>query len=307
MTATNQSSRARCALVTGATGYVGSRLAGRLLAEGWLVHVITRQSSSLHLLDACLDRVTIHVHDGSVGRMLEILATANPDVVFHLAAKTASEHQVEDLDQLVTANVLFSAHLVEAMYRNGTKYIVNTETFWQHNNGTDTYDPVCLYAATKQAFCDILLYYVKTGHVRAISLVLYDTYGPGDPRRKLFAVLREAARRGGQVDMTLGEQIVDMTHVDDVVEAYIRAGEMLLMGNIDKLETYAVTSGHRMTLKQLVELAVCVTGVLIHPNWGGRPYRTNEVMVPWLGKPLPGWRPRIDLETGIREVFNELE
>lgn len=306
MIATNEFSRTRCALVTGATGYVGSCLAKKLLAEGWAVHVITRQSSSLHLLDACLDKMTIHVHDGSASGMLEILAVANPDVVYHLAAKAASEHKVDDIDQLIAANVLFSAQLVEAMCRNKTKYIVNTETFWQHNNGTDTYDPVCLYAATKQAFRDILLYYVKTGCVRAISLFLYDTYGPGDPRRKLFNVLKQAAREGRPIDMTPGEQIVDMVHVDDVVEAYIRAGEILLGGNSDKLEAYAVTSGRRMPLRQLVELTMHATGAPIHPNWGGRPYRENEVMVPWLGKPLPGWHPQVDLETGIREIFNEL-
>lgn len=306
MSSANQLNRTRCALVTGATGYVGSRLMRRLARDGWVVHVIVRQGSSLELLEECVDRLNIHVHDGSSRRMLAILALTKPSVVFHLAANAMAEHRAEDLDQLMVSNVLFSSQLVEAMYRNETRYIVNTETFWQHHSGTDSYDPVCLYAATKQAFRDILLFYLKTSRICAISLVLYDTYGPGDPRRKLFSVLRESVRRGGAVDMTPGEQIVDMTHVEDVVEAYILAGEMLLTGNV-QFETYAVSSGQRMTLKQLVELAVNATGVSIRPNWGAKEYRKNEVMVPWLGKPLPGWSPEIDLATGIREIFSKLD
>lgn len=307
MLITTPSVSTRSALVTGGTGYIGSRLVCRLLEDGWSVHVITRPRSSLHLLEACLGKLFIHAHEGSIARMLEILATAKPSVVFHLAAETLAEHRLEDLDQLISANVLFSTQLVEAMYRSEARYIVNTETFWQHNNGTDSYDPVCLYAATKQAFRDILRFYVKTGRVRAISLVLYDTYGPRDPRSKLFAVLRDAARGGRVIDMTPGAQIVDITHVDDVVAAYIRAGEMLLAGHNDEWETYAVTSGRRMTLRELVELAVHVTGASIHVNWGGKPYRPNEVMVPWLGKQLPDWHPKIDLQAGIRQIFNEVD
>lgn len=299
-------SHIKCALVTGGSGYIGSRLVERLISDGWRVHVILRPSSSLNLLGSCVNKLAIHLHDGSMGEMLNIVAATKPDVVFHLAAIASADHRPEDVDQMVLSNVLYSTQLVEGMIRNGVRNLVNTETFWQYREGSDDYDPVCLYAATKQAFHDILHYYVNTGGVRAISLVLFDTYGPGDPRKKLFNILKQAAHEIRPIDMTPGKQIVDMTHVDDVVDAYMQAAELLLTENIGRLETYAVTSGRRMTLKELVELTVHVTGASIHPNWGGRPYRKNEVMVPWLGKPLPGWRTKIDLETGIREIFTEL-
>lgn len=297
----------RCALVTGATGYLGSHLVRGLLAEGWQVHAITRPSSSQRLLDAHLQQIILHTHDGSMNGMLEIVAAVKPTVVFHLAAMVLSEHQVENVDQMVAANILFSTQLVEAMFQCGVKNFVNTETFWQYCEGSKDYDPVCLYAATKQAFRDILIYYVGVGRINAISLVLYDNYGPNDPRKKLFSFLKQAAQAARMIDMTPGEQIVDMTHVDDVVAAYLRAGQMLMSENVTNLDTYAVTSGQRMTLRQLVELVVHETGISIQPNWGGKPYRTNEVMEPWVGKPLPGWQPKIDLVAGVRDVFRRLD
>jgi len=295
----------KCALVTGGSGYIGSRLVARLVAEGWRVHVILRPSSSLSLLESCASRITIHRHKGSTDEMLEIVSAARPDVVFHLAAMASAEHRPESVDQMIASNVLYSAQLAEGMMRSGVKNLVNTETFWQYGDGSDRYEPAYLYAATKQAFRDILQYYVRVDAIRAISLVLFDTYGPGDPRKKLFGFLKEAARENRSADMTPGEQIVDMTHVNDVVDAYVHAGEMLLRGGIDNFETYAVTSGRRMKLKELVALAAQETGLPIHPNWGGREYRPNEIMVPWLGTPLPGWRPKTDLESGIREIFAE--
>lgn len=294
-----------CALVTGGSGYIGSRLVARLVAEGWRVHVVLRPSSSLGLLESCADRVTIHRHRGATGEMLDIVAAVRPDVVFHLAAMATAEHRPESIDQMITNNVLYSTQLVEGMMRSGVKNLVNTETFWQYGDGSDGYAPAYLYAATKQAFRDILQYYVKIDAIRAISLVLFDTYGPRDPRKKLFGLLKEAARENRTVDMTPGEQIVDMTHVNDVVDAYVHAAGMLLKGGVERFETYAVSSGRRVKLKELVALAARETGLPIFPNWGGREYRPNEIMVPCSGVPLPGWSPTTELEVGIREVFSE--
>lgn len=302
---TKEKSHNKCALVTGGSGYIGSKLIEGLIADDWKVHLILRPTSSLNQLSKYESRLVIHLHHGSTDEMLDIFALAKPDVVFHLAAMANAEHRSADVEQMIISNVLFSSQLVEGMARNGVKNLVNTETFWQHAQGTDQYEPVCLYAATKQAFHDILYYYTSTSAIQAISLVLFDTYGPDDPRKKLFNFLKLAAFNNKPIDMTPGQQIVDMSHVDDVVAAYLQAAEMLLATNIAKFATYAVTSGRRMKLKELVELIIRETGISIHPNWGGRPYRPNEVMVPWLGEPLPGWRPNIELEKGIREIFNE--
>jgi nucleoside-diphosphate-sugar epimerase len=301
-----RSNLSKCALVTGASGYIGSHLVEGLLAEGWQVHAITRPSSLQRLLEPYLQRIKVHVHDGSMQGMSRIIAAAKPDVVFHLAAMVSSEHRMEDVDQMINSNILFSTQLVEAMFLNGSRNLVNTETFWQHCNGSDDYDPVCLYAATKQAFRDLLGYYVSVARVNAISLVLFDTYGADDPRNKFFTFLKQAAKEKRQIDMTPGEQLVDMTHVDDVVAAYLLAGEMLLSEIVTNLKTYAVSSGQRMTLKQLVELIVHETGIPLQPRWGGRPYRTKEVMRPWVGELLPGWQPKVDMATGVRDVFTRI-
>jgi len=296
----------KSALITGATGYIGSRLAIKLLSDGWQVNIITRPSSSNSLLGQYYHRVKNFIHEGSIEGMLQIMYSAKPDVIFHLASVAKSEHHFKDIEPIINSNLLFSTQLLEAMRQSGVKNFINTETFWQYRSNTSDYYPTNLYAATKQAFRDILIYYVGAANINAISLVLYDTYGPSDPRQKLIELLKRAAQDARQIDMTPGQQLVDMTHIDDVVAAYLRAGEMLLSENSGYLNTYAVSSGHRMTLRQLVELIVRETGISIHPIWGGKPYRRNEVMIPWVGKPLPGWQPKIDLATGIRDVFKGL-
>ncbi len=68
-------------------------------------------------------------------------------------------------------------------------------------------------------------------------------------------------------------------------------------------ETYAVSSGAPVKLRELVEIYERITGNGLPIAWGGRPYRQREVMVPWnKGKPLPGWKPKVHLEEGIRNL-----
>jgi nucleoside-diphosphate-sugar epimerase len=76
----------RRALVTGATGFVGSHLVRHLLAEGWAVHVIVRPGSSLGQLTPSLSGMVMHRFDGNIELMRGIVCESQPDVVFHLAS-----------------------------------------------------------------------------------------------------------------------------------------------------------------------------------------------------------------------------
>jgi nucleoside-diphosphate-sugar epimerase len=68
-------------------------------------------------------------------------------------------------------------------------------------------------------------------------------------------------------------------------------------------ETFAVSSGAPIRLKDLVAVYQRTTGQMLPIEFGGRPYRPREVMLPWnRGRPLPGWRPRVDLAEGIRRT-----
>jgi NAD(P)-dependent dehydrogenase (short-subunit alcohol dehydrogenase family) len=48
------------ALLTGATGFLGSHLAARLVADGHDVHVIVRQTSNLGIFAKIINSITIH-------------------------------------------------------------------------------------------------------------------------------------------------------------------------------------------------------------------------------------------------------
>ncbi|HEY8666524.1 MAG TPA: NAD-dependent epimerase/dehydratase family protein [Tepidisphaeraceae bacterium] len=290
----------RCALITGATGFIGSHLARKLVEGKWTVHVLARPNSSLALIESLRDRIIIEIHDGTIESLARIVETARPEIVFHLASLFLSQHRGTDILPLVQANVGFGTQLLEAMAQNNCGRFINTGTAWQHYENRD-YSPVNLYAATKQAFEAIVQYYVEAHGLQAVTLELCDTYGPGDPRKKLLKLLREASRSGEFLPMSPGEQEIDLVHVDDVVEAYMLAAEQVLSEATSGHRRYTVSSGSPLKLRELVRKYEQVTGRQLRIEFGARPYRDREVMRPWeRGQRIPGWEPKTELADGIR-------
>ncbi len=292
----------KVAVVTGGTGFVGSNLIRCLVDIGWEVHAIVRPGSDLNVLDACIDKISLHTHDGSTEGLVKIMSAAKPKVVFHLASLFLSAHTPKDVAQLITSNVLFSSQLLEAMKESGVTNLVNTGTSWQHYENKD-YSPVNLYAATKQSFEAILQYYVEAASLKAITLKLFDTYGPDDPRPKLFHLLEKTAASQSSLAMSPGEQLIDLVYIDDVVDAYLLAADYVQLEDYAGHRSFAVSSGSPIKLKKLVQIYSEITGKKLNIEWGGRPYREREVMETWAkGETLPGWIPKTSLEGGINNI-----
>lgn len=293
---------ARIALITGGTGYVGFCLAKRLISEHWEVHLIVRAESDLAALASFADQMILHIHDGSTDSMIHILNTVKPNVVFHLASLFLAQHAPKDVIPLIQSNIAFATQLVEAMAQNNVQNLINTGTSWQHYENKN-YSPVCLYAATKQAFEALLQYYVEAKSIKAITLELFDTFGPHDPRPKLVHLLRRISQSGDTLAMSPGEQMVDIVYIDDVIDAYLLAAERLINSKGGMHERYAVSSGNPMSLKELVARFEMATGEKPPIQWGGRPYRDREVMFTWdRGNKLPGWNAKVSFEEGLRLI-----
>ena len=219
----------------------------------------------------------------------------------NLGCTSVAEHCTDDVDPLVQSNILFGTQLLEAMTVTGVSTIVNTGTTWQHYEGRE-YSPVSLYAATKQAFQNILQFYCEVRGLCAMTLELPNTYGPGDRSPKLLSLMDRAARTGETLQMSPGEQLLDLLHVDDVAHGYEVVADGLLSGQLPSSSQYRLSSGSLVRLKDIVELYRQATRRTVSVAWGGRPYRVREVMEPQSPVPvLPGWIASRSLATWLAE------
>lgn len=283
--------------LTGATGYIGSQLTKRLITEGHDLAIVVRPDSKLEVLQPFLPQIQVHVYDGSYASLLGALKAAKPELVCHVASLFLAQHKQEDVSRLIESNLHFPSQVLEAMNQLGIKLLLNTGTSWQHYNN-EAFNPVNLYAATKQAFESLLAYYIEAQGFKAITLKLFDTYGPSDTRPKLFSLLRKAARTGELLRMSPGEQLLDLVYIDDVLDAFLLA--MVRLTEVEKSESYAVSSPERISLRKLTKIYSETVGCPVPVEWGGQPYRSREVLVPWADHlPVLGWQPKVGLREGI--------
>ena len=299
------SAPARSAVVTGATGYIGSHLVRKLVRDGWRMGALVRPSSDLGYLHGIGGEFSLLTHDGTTEQLRELLSAAAPDVVFHLAAYYRAEHQPVDVVPMLQANIVFATQLADAMVSCGAKRLVNTATAWQHYEDAD-YNPVNLYAATKQAFESLLQFYVEAHGLEVITLTLFDTYGPRDPRKKLIQTLLSQSPDAPPLDLSEGDQQLELVHVDDVVAAFVVAALRLGQGLVAGHQRYVLRSQSSITLRDLVALIERATGCAIPLRWGTRPHHRRYMRLPWNGgRTLPGWEPKIDLAHGIQDSVSQ--
>jgi nucleoside-diphosphate-sugar epimerase len=273
-------------VVTGVTGFIGSALLPLLSIQASEIAVVTRPGRAVDLENvACIDA------EGP--ELVERIAASSPDVVIHLATHFLASHEVADISTLVRSNIEFGTFVLEGASACSAR-VVNVNSAWQHVEGAD-YSPVSLYAATKQAFSDISTYYAQVRGLDVRDVTLFDSYGPGDTRMKLVPMLLAAAKSGATLDMSDGQQLIDLTYVEDVALGVVHAA---LAHDIPA--STVLRSWSPLSVREVVARVEAVTGTSIAVNWGVRPTRPREMRSDWVfGTALPGWQPRVGFDEGL--------
>jgi len=286
-------------VITGATGYIGSHLLKYLLQQGWEIHIIVQPEIGYSNIEDVKNRICLFEYNNEITSLISYFQKINADVVFHLAAAVITDYTPEQISTLIESNIKFGTEVLEAMKHCSTRLFIGTGSYWQNYN-SDAYNPVDLYAATKEAFEKIIQYYVDAHGFRTITLRLYDVYGEDDKRPKLLNMLKNIAGTNKSIDVSPGEQYLDMVHISDVCSAYLCAYELLCLDKKITNEIYGVCTGRRIQLKKLIFLYSNILQQTINVNIGGKDYKKREIMNPTEKYScLPNWKPLIDISNGL--------
>ena len=284
------------ALVTGATGYLGSHLCRHLLSAGWEVHGTIREASDPARVGA-LAPAALHRLDGDLGNVAAVVGKADPDAVFNLAAAMP-----DDAAALRRANEGLPEALGSALAGKPEAVIVHAASWWEWDE-TGKEAPANAYARAKAAGRHVLTAAARQHGFRLASLVLHDTYGPADWRGKIVDHMLAAAFHGREMPMTPGEQVMDLVHVSDVAAAFRLTAEYMAGQPSGAAELFAVAAGAPLTLRQVAAAVEAAAGRPFRARWGANDYRADTPMRPGpMAPPPPGWTPEVSLADGLREL-----
>jgi len=144
-------------------------------------------------------------------------------------------------------------------------------------------------------FEDVLDYYCEVHGFSAAAMVLHDTYGPKDYRKKLFTVLSEMT----EVKIPHEDRLIDFVYIDDVCSALSFAVEDT-RGRTGK-KRYVVSTRNPVTLATAIQIWSEATGndiTIIRSGQLGRDMR-YPVEGPWVA----GWKQTHSLAEGLMKTY----
>lgn len=243
-------------LLTGACGFLGSRIAKRLSAAGYRVVGIDRcESADPSLSDH-------HVMSLPDQRFFEILAAETPGAVVHTAGPASVVGSVDDPLADFNGSVATHAFLFDAVRRfspDSRVVMLSSAAVYGDPVSLPVHEDAPLAPISPYGFhkimCETLAreFHVVYG-VRTCALRIFSAYGAGLRRQILWDVCEKAVQ--GHVElMGSGQQTRDFVHTDDVAAAI----ECLLASAPFEGEAYNCASGVETTIRELAEkLAACV-------------------------------------------------
>ena len=231
------------ALITGAAGFIGSHLCGRLLAGGWeLVGLdnfddfydpaVKHNNIAECLKDAHFELVEGDIRDGDC--VASILEKDGIDIIVHLAAKAGVRPSIENPVEYQDVNVNGTAVLLEAARKYKIKkFIFGSSSSIYGNNEkvpfaeTDNVDyPISPYAATKKAGELLCHTYNHLFDIDITCLRFFTVYGP---RQRPDLAIHKFCRliEAGQPIPVFGDGSMerDFTYIDDIIDGLVSAME----------------------------------------------------------------------------------
>jgi nucleoside-diphosphate-sugar epimerase len=297
------------ALVTGAGGFVGAHLVGRLRADGWDVVALVRPGSDAGRLQRVgVDGVPVDLTDADA--LAGAVHDAAPDVAFHLAAARAKSTPAERA-ATAAVNTTSGLRLVEAL--PGTcRAVVRLGSSTEYAETSRPMDedaplrPRGWFGATKAAGSLLFAAAAAERGLRAAVLRAFQVYGPHDHPSRLVPTVLRAAATGDALPLTGPGMRRDWVHVDDVVEACVRAA---LAHDLPAGSALNVGTGVQTANEELVAVAERVTGRRIDVRPGAHPGRGWDARS-WLCDPrraaeLLGWTAQVGLDEGLARCWQE--
>lgn len=252
-------------LVTGATGFIGSRLACRLAEAGEDVVGFARETSSKERI-AELEKCGVKIYYGDLA-IKETLAGLPKDIdfIYHLAATI--DHSIEDYGVFYGANVITTKNLAEVYLRQGIKNFVFTSSIaviGRPKTKTDIVDesvecnPITPYGKSKREAELFLLDHFKKYGFPVTVLRPPTVYGPGGHDGFLEMVRfveRKITSRMPIFHFGAGETLVTFCYVDNLVDALILAKDVK-----EKGEIFHIDDGRPYTDKEILDTISAVLG-----------------------------------------------
>ena len=311
--------RGRRVMITGGLGFIGSNLARALVgldADVLLVDsLIPDYGGNLHNIAGIESRLRVNVADVRQQSSMNYLVR-DREVIFNLAGQVSHIDSMRDPETDLEINCRGQLTMLEACRRHnagakvvyaGTRQVYGKPERLPVDEG-HLVRPTDINGINKAAGEYYHLVYNNVFGVRACSLRLTNVYGPRQlirhNRQGFIGWFIRLAVEGKEIQIYGdGSQLRDFVYVDDVVDAFLRAGSTDAVNG----DAFNVGGSEPISHRELVQILIDVAGAgsVRFVDWPpdkkaidiGSFYSNSEKF-----RATVGWQPQVSLKDGLRQA-----
>lgn len=297
-------------LITGAGGFIGANLIGRLLKDSYPVHALLKPSTDLWRIrdvESKIHRHSILLQDGK--GIQKVVRLIKPAIIFHLAAHGAYATQ-NNLDEMIATNIIGTANLLQALESVPYRIFVHVGSSSEYGlkalpmRETDMLDPMSYYAATKASATLLGQVMARSSRKPIVTVRPFSVYGPYEEPSRFIPTIIRAVKNKEAIRLTPGQTRHDFVFVGDVIDACMKtitkreklSGEILNIG-----------TGIQHTNERVVQALFRVTKLSVPIHKGQYPARSWDTPY-WVADTIHtqhalGWKATTTLSQGLLATY----
>lgn len=298
-------------LVTGGAGFIGSHLCDRLLEDGYDVicvdNLLTgRKGNIRHLIGR--ERFELLQHD--ILQPIDV----NAEIIINLASPASPVHYQADPVRTLKINTIGIINLMEMAKKHHSVVLQAStsevygdplvhpqrEDYWGNVNPIG---PRSCYDEGKRVAESILFAYHEREGIEIKIARIFNTYGPRmseDDGRVVSNFIVQALKGDDLTIYGNGSQTRSFCYISDLIEGLIRLMKKenftgpVNLGNPEEISVIDLA-------KKIIELTGSSSKITFKPLPRDDPSRRRPDIT--LAMEMLGWKPTIDLETGLRKTI----
>lgn len=299
-------------LVTGAAGFIGSKIAERLIKEGHSVVTIDNLSTGYEeCVPAGCEFICGNDYDEAV---IDKLQERKFDAIIHIAGQSSGEISFEDPKYDLNTNTLSTLMLLQYAKRTGCKnfiYASSMSVYGEHGEikvGEDAWPtPKSFYAVGKLASENYMRIFANSFGIKCTALRFFNVYGPGQNlanlKQGMVSIYLALAIKNHHITVKgAGDRFRDFVYIDDIVDSVL----LSLDRKGEAFEYINVANGRKITVSEICDLIsnslpydVSVEYVAGTPGDQHGIFGDNSK-----AKELLGWEPKVIFEEGMKTMID---
>ena len=279
-------------LLTGSSGFIGLNLLESLSKKN-KIFIILRNKLSKKIFKNKNIQIIKFKNYTSLNSQLKKIKV---DIVIHCATYYVKIHKFSDIKKFCDANILLGNIILENLEKMRVKKFINFSTIWENANGKMN-NPKNLYSAYKKSFSAILEFYKKKlNDIKFYELMISDTFGLNDKRKKIINTLKINYRKKKTTKIVSRNLFMNLLNILDIIKAV-----KLIINNSISPKKYLLKNNSETKIFDLIKIFNKQNKKQLKIKWLSSIYIKDKIY-PY--DKLKGWKPN---NSNIRDIINYIK